>query len=614
MKRVRAFVRQYLLFVLALAALIIALVLQLTKHSTAAHWLLGIVSIAELLPLLNNMWQDVRAGKYGIDLLAATAIVASVILGEYWAAIVIVIMLNVGKVLENFARRRARSELDTLTTNAPRTARVLKKSKLVEVKAGEIRTNDKIVINAGDAVPVDAIIIEGSAGFDESSLTGESLPQSKASGDQLLSGSVNLDGTVTAKALASAEDSQYRQTIKLIRAASASQAPFVRLADRYSIPFTVLSFAIAVSAWVLSGDAKRFLEVIVVATPGPLLLAAPIAVLSGMARASRYGIIVKTGLALERFAKAKTIAFDKTGTLTKGSLKADKVLAYGKFKKDEVLVLAASLEQNSNHLVAAAIVEAAKNAGLKPVKAKHVKEFSGRGLQAQLKGREIIVGRLSLLQENGVAIAGKSKDGGSKQTAVYVAVDKQLAGMIQLSDEIRPETPATLTKLRRLGVRQFTLVTGDNQTTASSIAKELDINDVHAEALPADKLRIVESIKDRPAAFVGDGVNDAPVLTASDIGIALGARGSTAAGESADMVIMPDDLSRVAAAREISRKTFSIARQSILVGILLSVTLMMVFATGKFTPLAGAIVREAVDVVVIFSALRAHFVRVSEAA
>ncbi len=612
MKRFLRLVWDYRLFSLASVTVIAGLILELAGRHTAAHWLLGIVSIVEVLPLGWDMWQDVRSGRYGIDILAATAIITSVLLGQYWAGMVVVLMLTGGEGLEDFAEHRARTELDALLKHAPETAHVIRKGKTLNVNARELHVGDKLLIKAGELVPVDAVMVEGMASFDESSLTGESLPQTKQAGDKLLSGSINLDGPVTVKATASADDSQYQQIVRLVRSAAASQAPFVRLADRYSLPFTVLAYAIASTVWVLSGQAVRFLEVIIVATPCPLLLAAPIALMSGMARASRYGIIVKTGSALEKLAEARTIAFDKTGTLTSGVLQVSEVKAFGSYSQDEVLALAASLEQNSNHILAHAIVAGAQAKKLKLVKAKHVQEISGRGLHANIKGRTILVGRFSLLEENGVHLPKQFKPGDIKQTAAYLAVDGKLAGIIMLKDELRPESKATIDALRVLKLKEIIMVTGDNQATAQSIAKQLGITHVHAETLPADKLHILEEAKQRPLVFVGDGVNDAPVLTAADVGIALGARGSTAASESADMVIMLDDVGRVATAFIIARRTFQIARQSILVGIGLSVLLMLIFATGKFPPLAGAIIQEVVDVVVIFNALRAHLISVND--
>jgi heavy metal translocating P-type ATPase len=612
MKATFNFLRAYKLFSISLAAIVVGLALELTGQPKAAHWLLGTVSIVAVMPLLWVMWQDVQSGKYGIDILATTAIVASVILGQYWAAIVVVLMLTGGEALEAYAERRARSELRSLLENAPTVAHVLRKGKPVDVSAGELHVGDKLLIKPGELVPSDAIIIEGSASFDESSLTGESLPQTKQAGDQLFSGSVNLDGAVTAKATATAANSQYQQIVRLVQGASSRQAPFVRLADRYSLPFTFAAYAIASAVWILSGEAIRFLEVILVATPCPLLLAPPIALMSGMARASRYGIIVKTGSTLERLAEAKTIAFDKTGTLTQGALAVETVKTFGDLDKATVLSLAASLEQNSNHVVAQAIVQAARAQHLKLSKVKQAQELPGRGLTANLRGEEILAGNLNFLLEKQVKIPRGLKVDNVTSTAVYIAADGKMIGLIIIKDELRPEAVGVLNRLRRLGIKKILMITGDNQATARAVGQELDIKDIYADMLPADKIHRIEQTQPRPLVFVGDGVNDAPALAAADVGIALGARGSTAASESADIVIMTDSLGQVSTALTLAKRTFGIARQSILAGIALSLALMAVFATGKFSPLSGAIIQELVDVAVIFNALRAHSITVND--
>ena len=593
------------LFSLALLSLILAIVLTYFNLSKLAHVILAIVALFEVIPLLMGMWEDIKDGSYGIDILAATAIVASVILGEYWAAIVVVIMLTGGESLEDYADHKAMRELDSLLKRAPVLAHLLKNKNLVDVKVGELKLGDYIVIKPGEVVPVDSIVTEGTSSFDESSLTGESIPVTKKVGEKLLSGAVNIEGSLTAKVLATAENSQYQQIIKLVKSAAASKSPFVRLADRYSIPFTIISYAIAVTVWVVSGHAIRFLEVIIVATPCPLLLAAPIALISGMSRASRHGIIVKTGSALERLAEAKTIAFDKTGTLTNGDLRIKDVHLIVSKSKDEVLTLAASLEQYSGHIIAQSIVDEAKSKNIKLPKIKGLKEIPGKGLTANFKNHRILVGKVDLLKDEGLSVPDKLSK--LNTTSVFVARDNEILGYITLEDTLRDESKKTILNLTSQGINHLIMVTGDNQKTAERIAAKIGITEIVANALPADKLNAIERLKNRPVAFVGDGINDAPVLTASDIGIALGARGSTAASESADMIIMLDDISRVASAHKIAKRTFSIAKQSILAGIALSVVLMIIFATGKFKPLYGAILQEVVDVVVIFNALRAHY-------
>lgn len=608
LKNITGFVLQYRQFSFAAAMTIVGLGLQLVGLATVSHWVLGLTAVALAVPMLIDMIRDLRMGTYGVDILAITAITTAVIMHEYWAAIVIVLMLTGGEALEDYAENRAKREMSTLLSNAPRFAHVLRGKKEFDVAVKEVKMGDKIVIRPGEVVPVDAIIIEGHASFDEASLTGESIPEERAVGAELLSGAINLDGTVTAKALRAAADSQYEQIVKLVRQAAASKAPFVRMADRFAIPFTLVSFAIAIGAWLLSGDSLRFLQVMVVATPCPLILAAPIAIISGMSRASKAGIIVKNGTALERLAAARSFAFDKTGTLTHGKLKVARVKTFGDFKESDIIGAAAALEKGSNHILAGAILKRAEKLQLKLVKIKHVHETAGQGLRGGVSGHQILVGRDNYLMDQGITVPATAKTLSTEQTSTFVAIGSQLAGIIFFEDEVRADSKSTIKYLLANGVEDTYLITGDNEATAQKVAKSVGIlpGDVVAHALPIDKLKTVERVAKPPVAFVGDGVNDAPVLVAADVGIALGAKGSTAASESADIVIMLDSFSKVADAHAIARRTFMIARQSILVGIGLSIILMFVFATGKFSPVLGAAVQELVDVVVIFNALRAH--------
>jgi heavy metal translocating P-type ATPase len=440
--RLWQFTRHYWQFSAALATLIIALILQLTGLHAPAHWLLGIVSLGLCIPLIVGMWDDIRSGSYGIDILALTAIIGSVLLHQYWAAIVIVLMLTGGEALEDFADRRAQRELRALLEHAPQQAHVLRGRKVLDLKAGDVHAGDKLLIRPGEVVPVDAEILEGSSGFDESTLTGESLPVTKEKGGIILSGSIAQDGEVTAKAIHSAADSQYQQIVALVQSADAKQAPFVRLADRYSIPFTVCAYLIAIAAWYAGGrEAIRFLEVIVVATPCPLLLAAPIALISGMSRASKHGIIVRTAAAMEKLAEARTFAFDKTGTLTQGHPEVADITALAPYTKNEVLTMAASLEQSSNHILARAIVSAAEDKHLSYSKAKHVKEHTGLGVEASWHGKQVVVGQLNLLDRYGISVPAKHR---ARQTVAYVAVGGELDGVLTFLDNLRPDTKSTL--------------------------------------------------------------------------------------------------------------------------------------------------------------------------
>jgi heavy metal translocating P-type ATPase len=605
LKRVTHFLKEYREFSFAAAAAIIGCVLDLTTLDTAAHWVLAIAAGVGAIPLAVDMVKTLRSGRFGIDVLALTAIVTSIILGEYWAAIIIVLMLTGGESLEDYAEKRAKRELTSLISHRPKKAHLLKGRKTVEIRVSEINVADKLTILPGEVIPVDATIIEGTTSLNEASITGESVPVTKNKGDTVLSGSINIDGAITVKALHTAADSQYEQIIKLVRNAAASQSPFVRLADRYSVPFTAISFMIAGAAWFISGDAVRFLEVLVVATPCPLLLGAPIAIISGMSRASKNGVIIKTGSALEQLAAVQTIAFDKTGTLTQGLPVVDKIKTFNKFSEEDVVKAAAALEQNSNHILAKAVTTYAIGHKIKFQGAKQVTELAGHGLRGRMSGKTLLVGHRDLLIEENIDMPSGLKPENIKQTVTYVAIGDQLAGIITFKDEIRKEAKGMLHRLRASGIKKFALITGDNESTAVAVAHELNIVDVYPDCLPAQKMNAIEEMV-APVAFVGDGVNDAPVLTTADVGIALGARGSTAASETADVVIMHDDIARVASSVEIAKRTLFIAKQSVLIGIIISLGLMVAFSSGKFTAVQGALIQELVDVIVIVNALRAH--------
>ncbi|HEX4774571.1 MAG TPA: heavy metal translocating P-type ATPase [Candidatus Saccharimonadales bacterium] len=596
--------RHYFWFWISLLSILIGLVLELTKNHTAAHRLLAVVAIIEVLPVVSATWQDVRTGKYVVNILGVAAVITSVILGQYWTAIVMVLILTGNQILKDLAERQAKVKLNSLNEGAPKTANVLRKGKTVEVRVDELRPGDKVVIKAGELVPADCVILEGTANFDESFLTGEALPQAKQAGDHLISGSINLDESITAKITVPVHDSYYQQYVRLVKNAASAQAPFTRLAEFYSLPFTLLSFGIAAAAWVIGGQSIRFLDVMVVATTYPLLAAVPIAIAGGLAKASRNGIIVKTSTALERLTKARLIAFNKTGTLTQGQFMVEDVKAFGSYQPDEVLRLAASLEQKSDHTIAQAIVESAKAKQLKLIKTKHVQTEPSRGLKATLQGQEVVVGQLSYIRELGIELPAKFQPEKIKHTTVYVAQDNQLIGVIILKDELRPEAKVALAKLKQLGLGNAIMMTGDAPAAAQSVAGQLGIEGVYANLLPADKIHTIEGFKQRPV-FVGGGPNDALALNTATVGIALGARNLMAASGSADVIISAADLSRVALAVALAKRTFRIARQSTIGGLGLSLVLMMIFATGKLSPFTGVWLQEVINVYAILNALRA---------
>jgi heavy metal translocating P-type ATPase len=391
--------------------------------------------------------------------------------------------------------------------------------------------------------------------------------------------------------------------VELVKEASESKAPFIRLADRYAIPFTIVAYALAITAWVISGNPTHFAEVLVVATPCPLILAAPVAFIAGMSRAARHGIIVKNGGTLEKLARVKTVAFDKTGTLTHGQPVLSSVVTAPGVEENELVRLAAIAEQYSAHTLAHSIVVGAQQRGLTVTPCTDVTETTAAGLTATIEGKHVVVGKYSFIAEQDSSTERVQIAAG--ELAVYVAIDGKFAGALLLRDELRADAPDTLQWLRALGIRHTLMLTGDGKVTAEHVARELGVTNVQAECLPLDKVRAVEAVTERPVMMVGDGVNDAPVLAAADVGVAMGARGSTAASESADVVIMKDDLHRVARSIEVGQQTIRIALQSIWIGMSLSVILMVLATFGLIPAVVGAGFQEIIDVIAIANALRA---------
>ena len=569
------------------------------------RWLFSIFAIAVAGIEAAQMVKQLRHGIVGIDILAIVAIVSTVLVGEFFASIIIVFMVAGGKALEDLAQGRARRELDALLAREPQVAHRTRagSDQIEDITAAEVLVGDTILVRSGEVVPVDGLLESASASFDESSLTGESMPVTRLAGDTILSGSVNGVTTTIFTATALARNSQYQAIVALVESASSNRAPVVRLADRYAIPFTVVSLVIAAVAWIVSGDPVRFAEVLVLATPCPLVLAAPVAFMGGMSRAAHHGIIVKGGGVLETLARVRTAVFDKTGTLTVGAPTITRILTREPWDEAELLTRVASAERFSSHVLAASIVRAAEDRGLVLHPTEQATEVAAQGVSAIIKGRTIAIGTLAFVTE--AASDTEATDLAAGELAIYVAIDGHFAGTIVASDPVRGNAGATIAQLGILGVRETVMLTGDADATASHVAAAVGISRFTADCLPVDKVNAVREITARPVLMVGDGVNDAPVLAAADVGIAMGARGATAASESAAAVILIDDISVVALAVRIGQDTVRIALQSIWLGIALSIGLMLVAAFGVIPATLGAAIQEIVDLATILNALRA---------
>ena len=543
--------------------------------------------------LLMEIFEDWKSGRYGVDILAVIAIVSTILINNYWAEWMILVMSTGGETLEDYATGQASKELRSLLNNTPRIANKLVNGQITEVKVNELHIGDIVLIKPGQQVPVDGEIIKGTSSFDQSSLTGESVPVTKKPGDNLMSGSVNGDVAVQMKVTKEAKDSEYQSIVALVKSSQAQPAKFVKMADRYAVPFTIISLIIGGVAWAVSGDATRFAEVMVVASPCPLLIAAPVALVSGMSSMSAHHIIVKSGPTLEKLARAKTFAFDKTGTLTENQLVVDQVVpAEESVSKDELQGLAASVEQQSSHVIAGSLVKATNKDLIKPVT--DLKETTAQGVEGNVDGKHVKVGKLKFVAPDHEKIDVNS-------TAVFVSIDNQFAGYITLMDEMRPETPDTIAKLKRQGAQDIMMLTGDHKAVAERVGNKAGITDIRADLLPSEKIKAIKGVPKnlRPVVMTGDGVNDAPSLTAADVGIAMCAKGATAASESADAVIMVNDLSKINDAVAISKHTMKVANVDVLTAIGVVIIIELIAFTGVIPAFWGAILQEVVDMITI---------------
>lgn len=585
-------------------------------HAAGPVWQATIVLV--LIPLVLDVAASLLHGELGVDAIALLAMIGALAFGENLAGAVVSLMLSGGEMLELYAGSRARKELSSLVSRAPRGVhryeRFGEEERLANPAIEEVRPGDRLLVKPGEIVPVDGVLLGPEAVLDESALTGESVPMERRPGDRVPSGGVNAGGPFDLRAVATAEGSTYAAIVRLVQEAEASKAPFVRLADRYSLVFLLLTVALAGAAWIFSGQPVRALAVLVVATPCPLILAAPVAFIAGISRAAHRGVIVKGGAAIEGLARARTLLLDKTGTLTVGLPTVHHIEIFGSIEANEVLRLAASLDQVSPHVMAASLVTAARERGLPLSFPTEVKERFGSGIEGRVEGRPVALGKASWIRES----AKRDGDLGQRledlrravatqgQSNVFVAVDGQPAGAIVLADPIRQDSAATLSEIRRMGIQRIVMVTGDHPSVAERVGRELGVDEVLAECSPAQKVEAVKAESAQGATvMVGDGVNDAPALAAATVGVAMGARGATASSEAADAVLMLDRLDRLVEALSIARRSRAIALQSVLAGMGLSLAAMVVAAFGFLPPLAGALFQEVIDVAVILNALRA---------
>jgi heavy metal translocating P-type ATPase len=651
LQRLWRVIRRYPLPAVTLALLILALLLWAAAGSAVASWPLLAIILIGGIPLVWQTARDILHGHLGVDLIAILAIGGSLALGQYLAGAIIVLMLSGGEALEAYALRRARRSLSALAERAPHTAHIRRGDDVITVAAATVEVDTEVVVRPGELVPVDGVVIGGTSSVSEADLTGEPLPVRKEMGALVLSGSVNLDGVLDVRATRRAANSHYAQIVHLVEDAQQRKAPIHRLADRYAVVFTPLAILIAGIAWALSGDSLYALAVLVVATPCPLILATPIAIMSGIDRAARLGLIIKSGATIEQLGEVDVAVFDKTGTLTLGtpqlvdialadasaspSGSTGKRLAH--MDAETGLQLAASVEQFSAHILARAVVEAARQRGLALLPVRNVAEVPGKGVRGYVTlpvGSQLAVhpragsasgtaagegpaftvaiGNRTFMRHLAIQIpeplaSVRELRAAQGQIASFLAIDRQIRGLLVFADVARPELARLVPELKDAHVGATVLLTGDGQAVAQRVAAHAGVDRVVAQCLPEQKVQAIEELlaQRKRVLMVGDGVNDAPALARATVGVAMGSQGLTASASVADAVLLSPDILKIASAVRLGRRVMRIAREGIWIGMGLSFIAMGFAAYGFIPPAAGAILQEGIDVVVILNALRA---------
>ncbi len=595
-----------------LLALAIGGILHLLGVGGAGDLVWAAAIVIALFPLSWSVLRSVAGGDIGVDAIALVAMAAALALGQYLAGAVVALMLSGGNALEAAAARRARRELTALLERAPRVAHRRHGEMLEEVAVEEVAVGDLILVRAGEVVPVDGAVQSERAVLDESTLTGESLPVDHPRGTTVASGTANAGDAFDLRATRTSARSAYAGIVSLVREAERQRAPFVRMADRYAALLLPVTLVVAGAAWALSGDPVRGLAVLVVATPCPLILAAPVALISGVSRAARRGVIVKGATTIELLGRARTVLLDKTGTLTHGRPEIEQVKSADGLPAEALLRLAASVDQLSAHVLAEALVHGAARRGIQLPFPEQVAEDPGQGIEGLVDGRRVTVGSSDWLRRRGYEL-GVGADAllvshhEPGWATVLVGVDGSLAGAIVLADRLREDADQLTKGLHGAGVEHIALVTGDSRSVAEPVGAAVGVDRVYAECSPQRKVEVVRESKDGSGAvlMVGDGINDAPALAIADVGIAMGGAGATVSSQAADAVIAVDRVDRVIDAIRIGRRSLSIARQSILAGLGMSFIAMGFAAFGFIPPVAGALLQEGIDVAVILNALRA---------
>ena len=593
----------------SVAAIILHLILRFGFRTSPGAFQIPLWATLALggIPLVYELLSKLLKREFGSDLLAGISIVTSVLLGEYLAGSIVVLMLSGGEALESYALKSASSVLAALAQRMPSVAHRKRGSEILDVALEKIAVGDALVVYPHDICPVDGVVIEGHGVMDESYLTGEPFQITKTSGSTVISGAINAESALTIQATKRAGDSRYAKIMEVMRESEAKRPQLRRLGDQLGAIYTPVAVAVAILAWMISGEAVRFLAVLVIATPCPLLIAIPVAIIGSISLCARRAIIVKSPVVLEQIAECRTAIFDKTGTLTYGEPKLTEQIIAPSFDREEVLTLVASLERYSKHPLARAILAAAKEDGVRTPEATEVSEPPGQGLRGTVSSHQLqITSRSKLMAQNVTGADQLPLVAGGLECVV--AIDNRYAATLRFRDAPRAESRSFVTHLRpKHQFQRVMIVSGDRASEVRYLAEQVGINEIYAQKSPEEKLTIVR--KETAAAkalYVGDGINDAPAMMAATVGMAMG-QNSDVTTEAAGVVVMDNSLKKVDEFMHISRRMRSIALQSAVGGMLLSIGGMVFAATGHLSPVGGAISQEVIDVLAVLNALRAAF-------
>ena len=568
-----------------------------------------------LYPLAKKGLSDLfRERKVGTEIFVTAATIIALAGGEYIAAAVLMTIILIAEFIADFNTDRARASIKALVGATPRTALIRADGGERTVPVEEVRPGMIVLARAGDKLPVDGTVVAGAAAINEASITGESLPVEKVSGGSVLAGTVVESGAIDVRTDKVGADTVFARIVSLVEDAESEQAPVQRLADRVAAWLLPVVFVFLLTVYLITHDIRKIVTLLIFTSPAELGLATPMVMIAAVARAARNGILVKGGLYLELLSKVDTIVFDKTGTLTRGEPRVVAVHAGAGIREEDLLRCAAAADRRSSHPLAQAVVKAAQERGIEIPEVENFQTVHGRGVIGTIDGAEVLVGNEALLADHKIGIPASA--GSVEGTAVCVAIAGTFAGFLEISDEVRPNARQALERLRASGVREFVMLTGDSPGTAAAVARELGIASVKAQLLPQDKVNAIEELRreGRIVAMVGDGVNDAPALARADVGIAMGARGTQAAIEAADIALMTDDLGKIVVARLLAQYAYRTIQQNLLFGVgvvhVLGITAAL---AGWIGPIQAAMLHLGPDVLVFLNSVKLLRVRIEGA-